>query len=159
HVRLGGESDRDVVATGRAGVGGDGPDELAGRSRGMLKAVETGWVQRKIADSAYRAQVELERGERTVVGVNAYMEGDERVSVQRTNPRLESERIRQLRAFRGKRSQGEVDSHLQRLEDEARSEGNLMPAILDSVRAKATLGEISDVLRTAFGSYKPRQEV
>jgi len=129
------------------------------RRGGMLKAIETGWVQRQIADSAYRVQVELERGERTVVGVNAYVEGDERAAVQKTNPRLEPERVRQLRAFRGKRSQGEVDSHLQRLEDEARSEGNLMPAILDSVRAKATLGEISDVLRTAFGSYKPRQEV
>src|SRR5207247_5980255 len=113
----------------------------------------------KVAHSACRRQGELERGERTVVGVNAYVEGDERGSVQRTNPRLESERVRQLWAFREKRSQGEVDSHLQRLEDEARSEGNLMPPILDSIRAKATLGEISDVLRTVFGAYKPRQEV
>jgi len=129
------------------------------RRGGMLKAIETGWVQRQIADSAYRVQVELERGERTIVGVNAYVEGDERVPVQKPNPRLEPERVRQVRAFRAKRSQGEVDSHLHRLEDEARSDGNLVPAILDSVRAKATLGEISDVLRTVFGTYKPRQEV
>src|SRR6266571_2126078 len=129
------------------------------RRGGMLKAIETGWVQRQIADSAYRVQVELERGERTIVGVNAYVEGDERVPVQKPNPRLEPERVRQVRAFRARRSQGEVDSHLQRLEDEARSDGNLVPAILDSVRAKATLGEISDVLRTVFGTYKPRQEV
>src|SRR5207245_2664492 len=72
---------------------------------------------------------------------------------------IEPERIRQVQAFRAKRSQGEVDSHLHRLEDEARSDGNLMPAILDSVRARATLGEISDVLRAVFGTYKPRQEV
>src|SRR5213594_1173552 len=129
------------------------------RRGGMLKAIETGWVQRQIADSAYRVQVELERGERTIVGVNAYVEGDERVPVQKADPRLEPERVRQVRAFRAKRSQGEVDSHLHRLEDEARSDGNLVPAILDSVRAKATLGEISDVLRTVFGTYKPRQEV
>ena len=129
------------------------------RRGGMLKAIETGWVQRQIADSAYRVQVELERGERTVVGVNAYAEGDERVPVTKTDPRLEPERIRQVRAFRAKRRQGEVDSHLHRLEDEARSDANLVPAILDSVRAKATLGEISDVLRTVFGTYKPRQEV
>ena len=129
------------------------------RRGGMLKAIETGWVQRQIADSAYRVQVELERGERTVVGVNAYAEGDERVPVPKTNPRLEPERIRQVRAFRSKRRQGEVDSHLHRLEDEARSDANLVPAILDSVRAKATVGEISDVLRTVFGTYKPRQEV
>src|SRR5437899_2773815 len=129
------------------------------RRGGMLKAIETGWVQRQIADSAYRVQVELERGERTIVGVNAYVEGGERVPVQKTDPRLEPERIRQVRAFRAKRRQGEVDSHLHRLEDEARSDANLVPAILDSVRAKATLGEISDVLRTVFGTYKPRQEV
>src|SRR5947209_2097225 len=129
------------------------------RRGGMLKAIETGWVQRQIADSAYRVQVELERGERTVVGVNAYAEGDERVPVTKTDPRLEPQRIRQVRAFRAKRRQGEVDSHLHRLEDEALSDANLVPAILDSVRAKATLGEISDVLRTVFGTYKPRQEV
>src|SRR5881296_3460909 len=129
------------------------------RRGGMLKAIETGWVQRQIADSAYRVQVELERGERTVVGVNAYAEGDERVPVTKTDPRLEPERIRQVRAFRAKRRQGEVDSHLHSLEDDARSEANLVPAILDSIRARATLGEISDVLRTVFGTYKPRQEV
>jgi len=129
------------------------------RRGGMLKAIETGWVQRQIADSAYRVQVELERGERTVVGVNAYAEGDERVPLPKTDPRVEPERIRQVRAFRAKRRQGEVDSYLHRLEDQARSDANLVPAILDSVRAKATLGEISDVLRTVFGTYKPRQEV
>jgi len=129
------------------------------RRGGMLKAIETGWVQRQIADSAYRVQVELERGERTVVGVNAYAEGDERVPLPKTNPRLEPERIRQVRAFRAKRRQGEVDSHLHRLEDQARSDANLVPAILNSVQAKATLGEISDVLRVVFGTYKPRQEV
>ena len=129
------------------------------RRGGMLKAIETGWVQRQIADSAYRVQVELERGERTIVGVNAYVEGEERVPLPKPDPRLEPERVRRVRAFRAKRSPGEVDSHLHRLEDEARSDGNLMPAILDSVRAKATLGEISDVLRTVFGTYKPRQEV
>jgi len=129
------------------------------RRGGMLKAIETGWVQRQIADSAYRVQVELERGERTIVGVNAYVEGEERVPLPKPDPRLEPERVRRVRAFRAKRSPGEVDSHLHRLEDEARSDGNLMPAILDSVRAKATLGEISDVLRAVFGTYKPRQEV
>src|SRR2546427_6426719 len=129
------------------------------RRGGMLKAIETGWVQRQIADSAYRVQVELERGERTVVGVNAYAEGDERVPLPKTNPRLEPERTRQVRAFRAKRRQGEVDSHLHRLEDQARSDANLVPAILNSVQAKATLGEISDVLRVVFGTYKPRQEV
>src|SRR2546428_350231 len=129
------------------------------RRGGMLKAIETGWVPRQIADSADRGQVELERGERAVVGGSAYVGGGGRGAGRETGPRPGPERIRQVRAFRAKRSQGEVDSHLHRLEDEARSDGNLMPAILDSVRAKATLGEISDVLRTVFGTHKPRQEV
>src|SRR6266704_166656 len=125
----------------------------------VLKAIESGCVQREIADSAYRFQTELERGERTIVGVNAYVEADEPVRLPKTNPRLEPERIRQVRAFRAKRRQGAVDSHLHHLEDEARSDANLVPAILDSIRARGTLGEISDVLRTVFGTYKPRQEV
>src|SRR3989442_9632894 len=81
------------------------------RRGGMLKAIETGWGQRQIADSAYRVQVELERGERTIVGGNAYVEGDERVPLQKPNPRLEAERRCQMRAFPAKRRQGAADSH------------------------------------------------
>src|SRR2546425_651668 len=145
--------------TDRLGAGGAGPIRRTDRRGGVLQAVDTGWVQAQAADSAYRVQVELERGERTIVGVNAYAEGDEPVRLPKTDPRVEPERIRQVQTFRAKRRQGEVDSHLHRLEDEARSDANLVPAILDSVRAKATLGEISDVFRTVFGTYKPRQEV
>ncbi len=129
------------------------------RRGGMPKAIETGWVQQQIADSAYRFQIELERGERTVVGVNAYLEGGERIPVQKTDPGLEAERVQQLRAFRRSRKQKAVDRGLGRLEDGAGSETNLIPAILDAVRAKATLGEISDVFRTVFGTHKARQDV
>ena len=129
------------------------------RRGGMRKAIESGWVQRQVADSAYRDQMELERGERTVVGVNAFVEAGERIPVPTPNPKLAQERLRALRSFRASRDRADVDRHLDRLEKTARGEGNTVPAILQAVRANATLGEVSDVLRAAFGTYRPRQEV
>src|SRR5881296_2730014 len=104
------------------------------RRGGMLKAIETGWVQRQIADSAYRFQTELERGERTVVGVNAYVEGSGSVPLYRADPKLESEQVGGLRAFRKARNAKAVDRALRELERAAGSKANLMPAILSAVR-------------------------
>src|SRR5437762_957146 len=129
------------------------------RRGGMRKAIESGWVQLQVADSAYRYQVELERGERTVVGVNAFVEEGERIPIPKTNPKLAAERVRTLRQFREGRDPKAAKRHLGRLEDVARKDENVMPAIIEAVQAKATLGEISDVLRTVFGTYRPRQEV
>src|SRR5256884_307889 len=129
------------------------------RRGGMRKGIESGWVQLQVADSAYRYQVELERGERTVVGVNAFLEEGERIPIPKTNPKLAAERARTLRQFRGGRDPKAAKRHLGRLEDVARREENVMPALIEAVKTKATLGEISDVLRTVFGTYRPRQEV
>src|SRR2546427_2213553 len=129
------------------------------RHGGMLKAVESGWVQSQIADSAYRYQMELERGERTVVGVNAYTEESEKIPVAKTNPKLAADRARALKTFRGRRDAKAATRSLRRLEDIARGNENTMPAVLEAVRAKATLGESSDGLRSAFGTYRPRQDV
>src|SRR5207249_3578757 len=128
------------------------------RRGGMRKAIESGWVQLQVADSAYRYQVELERGERTVVGVNAFLEEGERIPIPKTNPKLAAERARTLRQFRGGRDPKAAKRHLGRLEDVARREENVMPALIEAVKTKATLGELSDVLRTVFGTYRPRQE-
>jgi len=129
------------------------------RRGGMLKAIEAGWVQRQVADSAYRYQMELERGERTVVGVNAFVEAEDRIPVQKADTRLASTRAAGLRSFRAKRDRSAVDRGLRRLEDVTDSDENTLPVILEAVRAGATLGEISDVFRAAFGTYQPRQEV
>jgi len=129
------------------------------RHGGMLKAIDSGWVQGQIADSAYRYQMELERGERTVVGVNAYTEEGEAIPVPKTNPKLAADRARVLEGFRKSRDRKAVARSLGRLEAVARGDANTMPAILEAVRAKATLGEISDVLRSVFGTYRPRQNV
>ncbi|TLZ78040.1 MAG: methylmalonyl-CoA mutase [Methanobacteriota archaeon] len=129
------------------------------RRGGMRKGIESGWVQRQIADSAYRFQMELEKGERTIVGVNAYAEGDGGVPVQRTDPKLEVEQVRRLKAFRASRDANAVDRALHRLEAASQTDANLVPEILSAVKARATLGEISDVLRAAFGTYRERQDV
>ena len=129
------------------------------RHGGMLKAIDSGWVQGQVADSAYRYQMELERGERTVVGVNAYTEEGEAIPVPKTNPKLAAERARALDGFRKSRDRKAVARSLGRLEQIARGDANTMPAILEAVRAKVTLGEISDVLRSVFGTYRPRQDV
>src|SRR2546426_893671 len=129
------------------------------RHGGMLKAGESGWVQSQNADSAYRYQMELERGERTVVGVNAYTEESEKIPVAKTNPKLAADRARALKTFRGGRNAKAATRSLRRLEDIARGNENTMPAVLEAVRAKSTLGEISDVLRSVFGTYRPRQDV
>lgn len=126
---------------------------------GMQKAIESGWVQRQVADSAYRYQVEVERGERTVVGVNAYMEAGQKTPMAKPNPRLPAERQRRLKALRASRNPGSVDRSLRHLEEAARGDSNLVPSILAAVGSEATLGEISDVLRQVFGTYRPRQEV
>src|SRR6266566_2018987 len=115
------------------------------RRGGMRKAIESGWVQRQIADSAYRFQTELE--------------GGGSVPLYRADPKLEAEQVRRLRAFRKARNAKAVDRALRELERAARSKSNLMPAILSAVRGNATLGEISDVLRSSFGTYRERQEV
>ncbi len=129
------------------------------RRGGMRKAIETGWVQRQIADSAYRFQMELEKGERTVVGVNAFVEGADRMPIHAPDPKLEATQVRRIKGFRRDRDPKAVHRAQDRLDAAARSSENLVPAILASVRANATLGEISDVLRSAFGTYRERQEV
>src|SRR5947209_919248 len=129
------------------------------RRGGMRKGIESGWVQRQIADSAYRFQMELEKGERTIVGVNAYAEGDGGVPVQRTDPKLEVEQVRRLKAFRASRDAKAVHRSLRRLEAASQTNANLVPEILSAVKASATVGEISDVLRAAFGTYRERQDV
>jgi len=129
------------------------------RRGGIRKGIESGWVQRQIADSAYRFQMELEKGERTIVGVNAYAEGDANVPVQRPDPKLEVEQVRRLKAFRASRDAKAVHRSLRRLEAASQTNANLVPEILSAVKASATVGEISDVLRAAFGTYRERQDV
>jgi methylmalonyl-CoA mutase N-terminal domain/subunit len=122
---------------------------------GMVAAIEQGYVQREIQDAAYRYQLQIERGERIVVGVNKFrVAHEEPVPILKVDPRIEAEQVERLRALRARRDGAAVARGLEAVERAARDGSNLMPPILDAVRAYATVGEIADTLRAVFGEYQ-----
>ena len=123
---------------------------------GMLPAIEQGFVQREIGESAYREQRDVEAGRRTVVGVNRFQTEQERIPpILRVDPSvLEGQRAR-LRRVRDERDGGAVRAALAVLAETARGRDNLLPVILACVRAYATIGEICATLRECFGIYRP----
>ncbi len=122
---------------------------------GMLRAIESGFVKREIQQAAYEYQRGIERGERVVVGVNRFTEeAGTSVPLLRIDPEIERAQVERLRKLRARRDTARVAAALQQVEDTARSDRNLMPAILEAVKAYATVGEISDTLRRVFGEYQ-----
>jgi len=123
---------------------------------GAVKAIEAGYVQREIEESAYRHQREIEEGERVVVGINRFAgEGDdEPVPVQRIDPGLQQRRAAEMRAFRERRDGAAASTALDALAAAAETDANLFPVVLDAFRARATLGEIAGVLRRVWGEYR-----
>jgi len=121
---------------------------------GMLAAIESGFVQKEIQESAYSYQRAIETDERIIVGVNRFQsEEKERIPIHKVDPDLEASQIEKLRALRGSRDAAAVSAALASLEDAARGDRNLMPLIIDAVRVYASVGEISDALRRVFGEY------
>ena len=122
---------------------------------GMLSAIESGWVQRQIHESAYRWHREVESGERMVVGVNTLVEDRSRpVPPFKPDPKIERSRTRMLAAWRSERPKEPCARALASLERAARGSDNLMPPILEALHARATLGEVCDAMRRVFGTYK-----
>jgi methylmalonyl-CoA mutase N-terminal domain/subunit len=122
---------------------------------GTLAAIEHGFQQRQIQESAYRTQQEIERGERIVVGVNAFTDDEATTpTIQRIDPEAERRQVDGLRRVRAERDRAAWSASLERLEDAARGDVNVMPAIIEAVRAYATVGEISDRLRVAWGEHR-----
>ena len=127
---------------------------------GMPRAIETGWVQREIADSAYRFQKAVEAGERTVVGVNRFRTEEEvRLAPQRIDPRVEQEQVARVQALRRNRDAEAARRALVAVREAAAVETNLVPVILDAVKARLTLGEIASAMRDIFGTYRARSEI
>ena len=127
---------------------------------GMLRAIETGYVQREIQESAYRYQRAIENQDAIVVGVNRFQTDEERpISTLQINPDLERAQVERVRAVRDRRDSASVETALDRLEEAARLTENLMPHILKSVEAYATVGEISNRLRGIWGEYKETSTV
>ena len=122
---------------------------------GPLAAIEKGFQQREIQEAAYRVQRAIDSGDQIVVGVNRF--SDDEVATpptQRIDPEGERRQVERVRRIRAERSTDAWTTTMDRLEEVARGQGNLMPAILDAVRAYATVGEISDRLRVAWGEHR-----
>lgn len=127
-------------------------DELGG----AVSAIEKGYIQKEIQDSAYKYQMEVESGEKIVVGVNKFqIEEETHKDILKVDPEVERVQRENLIQLRKERNNEEVNSKLEALREAAKdSSVNLMPYILDAVKTYATLGEICDVLREVFGEYQ-----
>jgi methylmalonyl-CoA mutase N-terminal domain/subunit len=124
---------------------------------GAVAAIEKGFIQREISDSAYRHQKDVEAKKRIVVGVNEFRTEDEvPIKTLQIDPEGEkklAERLRQIKRERNQPKMGEVLDNLRRAAEDERA--NLMPFVLQAVKEYATLGEICGTLREVFGEHKP----
>ncbi|OTA41648.1 MAG: methylmalonyl-CoA mutase, partial [Symbiobacterium thermophilum] len=127
---------------------------------GAVRAIERGYMQREIQEAAYQYQRQVEGGERVIVGVNRFqVEEPPPVNLLRVDPAVQEAQRRKLAAVKARRDQAAVDRALAALRAAARGTDNLMPPILEAVKAYATLQEICDVLRDVFGEYHPTEEL
>jgi methylmalonyl-CoA mutase, N-terminal domain len=126
---------------------------------GMPAAIEGGYVQREIQESAYRAQLALEAGEAITVGVNAFAEGADELAIelQRIDPALETSRRERLAELRATRDSRRVALQRERLAAAAQGDENLVPLLVDCVENEVTLGEICATLREIWGEYRPEE--
>jgi methylmalonyl-CoA mutase N-terminal domain/subunit len=121
---------------------------------GMVKAVELGFPQKEIADSAYWYQRAVDAGEKIVVGVNAFAMEHEPIPLLEIDETVARQQVARLRKVRKSRNQAAAKSSLADLKKAARDDRNLMPFLLKSVKAYATLGEIMDALKDVYGEYQ-----
>ena len=126
----------------------------------MLRAIETGYVQREIQEAAYRYQKAVETKEQVVVGMNRFQLDEEpAVSLLRIDPAIEQAQIERVRALRERRDSNLATTALNKLEQAATTDENLLPRILECVEAYATVGEISNTLRRVWGEYRETSTV
>jgi methylmalonyl-CoA mutase N-terminal domain/subunit len=123
---------------------------------GMVEAIEKGFPQREIQESAYQYQKAVERGDQTIVGVNKYsMEGEQtEIPILVINENVRERQVERLQRTKSQRDGGAVSNALEKLKKAASAGDNTMPATIEAVRAYATLGEICDALRDVYGLYE-----
>jgi methylmalonyl-CoA mutase N-terminal domain/subunit len=122
---------------------------------GAVTAIEQGYPQREIHDSAFEFQKRVDAQKRVVVGVNMFAEkGKQKLEYLKVNPEVEKEQVTAVKRVREKRSSGPWKDAMKGLKTAAQSNANLMPAIITAVKAQATVGEICDVFRQLWGEYK-----
>jgi methylmalonyl-CoA mutase N-terminal domain/subunit len=125
---------------------------------GAVAAIEAGFYQDEIADAAYRIQKAVETGDRVVVGVNRFLdEGGRDVEIQRIGEEEVAAQVERLRSLRAAREASTVERALADVDSAARGSSNLLPPMRAALGARATLGEVSDVLRAVFGEYRPNR--
>ncbi|TMB06099.1 MAG: methylmalonyl-CoA mutase [Deltaproteobacteria bacterium] len=125
---------------------------------GIIRAVEEGYPQREIAESAYQFQREVETGERKIVGVNSFKsEREEPISILKIDEKVAHDQVERLQAVKRSRSQAAVQEKLRAVEAACRDErNNLMVPVLEAVKAYCTLGEVCDVFRKVWGAYREK---
>src|SRR4030095_15481649 len=122
---------------------------------GAVKAIEAGYQQHEIHEAAFRYQQAIENKEQVIVGVNDFTSDEEgQGEILKIDVQLENQQKKRLAAVRAERNQTAAKAALEQVESTARDGGNLMPVIIDAVRVYATLGEISDAMRSVFGEYR-----
>ncbi len=132
----------------------DKVDELGG----AVKAIEAGYIQKEIADAAYRTQMNIEKNQQIIVGLNKFVEeekaGGEKREILRLDPNMERSQVQRLQAVRARRDEAAHKKAMAALTQAAKGDENLMPHMVTAVKAYATVGEISDALREIFGVYR-----
>ena len=122
---------------------------------GMLRAIETGYVQREIQEAAYEYQRAVEKHEAIVVGVNKFQTSEEeKIPIMTIDERIERDQVERVRAVRERRDISQADTAIRRLTEAAMGTENLLPRILECVESEVTVGEISHALRKVWGEYK-----
>src|ERR671919_280259 len=125
---------------------------------GAVAAIEAGWIQDEIHEAAFRIQQRIESGERLIVGVNKFVQAEEEpVEIQRMDEGLVRKQTERLRDLRAARDNASVDRALKQVEETARGTENLLYPMREALKFGATLGEVSDALRRAFGEYRPER--
>ncbi|MFQ6020280.1 MAG: methylmalonyl-CoA mutase family protein, partial [Dehalococcoidia bacterium] len=122
---------------------------------GALAAIEMGYQQKEIQESSWRVQQQVEGGRRVVVGVNRFAEDEEGPQeLLRVDPEVVRRQVERLQRVRAERDNAQVERLLQRLEEAAGSDANLMPVLIECVEGYVTIGEICRVLRKVFGEQR-----
>jgi methylmalonyl-CoA mutase N-terminal domain/subunit len=130
------------------------------RMGGSLKAIEKGYVQQEIANSAYDYQKAVDSGEQVIVGVNKYATKEHHgAELLHVGAELEAKQMDRLNKLRRQRDSQKAKLVLDKVHKVAQSAENIMPVMIEAVEAYATIGEISDALRQAFGEYRERNVV
>jgi methylmalonyl-CoA mutase N-terminal domain/subunit len=121
---------------------------------GVLKAIDRGYFRRAIAESAQAQQLAMDRGEQKVVGVTDFIEdGPSGISILQVSQDTENEQVVRLKKLKASRDKARHQAALKRLRDDARSDANVMPALVDAAEADATVGEMMDTMKSVFGAY------